>query len=104
MESQPTIQDEDIISPEQAEDILRPVVQELQQEGWRIVAKPLYGVRLERGIEVLDMRVDLLGNIESETKYNVMTSAVKGRLVAWVLLLTTLLVVLAFANAVGLLD
>lgn len=98
------IHDDDLITPDQAEDILRPEVQQLQAEGWRIVAKPLYGVRLEKGVEVLDMRVDLLGNIERDTKLTVWTSAIKGRMVAWALLLTTLLVVLVFASEVGLLD
>ena len=104
MDSQPTINDDDIVTPEQAEDILRPEVHQLQAEGWRIVSKPLYGVRMERGVEILDMRVDLLGNIEREVKLSAMTSAVQGRMVAWVLLITSILVVLAFVNAIGILD
>ncbi len=99
-----TISDDDIVTPEQAEDILRPEVQQLQDEGWRIVSKPLYGVRMERGVETLDMRVDLLGNIERETTLTVWTSAFKGRLVAWMLLVVSLLGVLALASAIGILD
>ncbi|PJF42030.1 MAG: hypothetical protein CUN55_10615 [Phototrophicales bacterium] len=98
------ISDDDIITPEQAEDILRPEVQRLQAEGWRIVNKPLYGVRMERGIETLDLYVDLLGNIERKTTTTIWTSAFKGRLVAWMLLLVSLLGTLALASALGLLD
>lgn len=101
---QPEINDDDIVTPEQAEEILRPEVHQLQEEGWRIVAKPLYGVRMEKGVEVMDLRVDLLGNIERDTKLTVWTSVAKGRMVAWVLLITVLLVVLVFASEVGLLD
>lgn len=100
----PQISDDDIITPEQAEEILRPEVQQLQAEGWRIVSKPLYGVRMERGVETLDMRVDLLGNIERETTLTVWTSAFKGRLVAWMLLIVSLIGVLALASAIGILD
>lgn len=100
----PEIDDDDLVTPEQAEAILRPEVQQLQSEGWRLVAKPLYGARLEKGVDVLDLRVDLLGNIERETKLTAFTTATRGRMVAWVLLITTLLVVLVFASEVGLLD
>lgn len=100
----PQISDDDIVTPEQAEDILRPVVQDLQADGWRIVSKPLYGVRMERGVETLDMRVDLLGNIERELKLTVWTSAFKGRLVAWMLLIVSFIGVMVLATVLGFLD
>ncbi len=99
-----TATDDDVITPEEAEEILRPEVQKLQSEGWRLVARPLYGARLEKDVEITDLRVDLLGNIERETRLSAWTSATRGRMVAWVLLITSLLVVLVFASEVGLLD
>lgn len=96
--------DIEIVTPEQAETILRPEVEQLMEEGWRIVSKPLYGVRLEKEREILDLRVDLLGNIERETKLSLFTAADTGRLIAWVLLLASLLVTLALASELGLLD
>ncbi len=94
----------EVVTPEEAEDILRPEVEKMLEEGWRIVSKPLYGVRLERGNEICDMRVDLLGNVERETKLTLISGAEQGRLIAWVLLITSLLVTLAAASALGLLD
>ena len=94
----------EIVTPDQAEDLLRPEVEKLMEEGWRIVSKPLYGVRLEKEREILDLRVDLLGNIERDTKLSLFTGAETGRLVAWVLLLASLLVTLVLASQLGLLD
>jgi hypothetical protein len=94
----------EIVSPDEAETMLRPEIEQLVAEGWRIVSKPLYGVRLQRDREILDLHVDLLGNIERQTKYNFLSGADTGRLVAWVLLITSLLFALALASALGLLD
>ncbi len=94
----------EITTPEEAEEILRPVVHRLVDEGWRLIGKPLYGARLVRGKETLDLRVDLLGNLERETRIDVWSGAETGRLVAWVLLITSLLFALALASALGLLD
>ncbi len=104
MKDRPDVTDEDVISPEEAENILRPEVEQLIAGGWRIAAKPLYGVRLVKGNEVLDMRVDLLGNVERKTKFNILSAEQTGRLIAWVLLITSLLVTLALASALGFLD
>ena len=97
-------QEVEIVTPEQAEDLLRPEVEKLVKEGWRIVSKPLYGVRFVKEHDILDLRVDLLGNIERETKLSLFTGADTGRLIAWVLLLASILVTLALASALGILD
>lgn len=99
MEEQP-----EVITPEEAEDILRPEVEKMLDDDWRIVSKPLYGVRLQRGDEICDMRVDLLGNVEREIKAPVISNVDQGRMIAWMLLITSLLVTLAVASALGLLD
>ncbi|MCB9435372.1 MAG: hypothetical protein H6673_00075 [Anaerolineales bacterium] len=96
--------EEQIITPDEAEDLLRPEVEQLVAEGWRITSKPLYGVRLERERDILDLRVDLLGNIIREQKVNMFSGADTGRLVAWVLLIVSLLVALTLASVLGLLD
>lgn len=96
--------EEQIVTPDEAEDLLRPEVEQLVAEGWRIVSKPLYGVRLERERDVLDLRVDLLGNIIREQKLKLFSGADTGRIVAWVLLIASLLVVLTLASVLGLLD
>lgn len=96
--------DKEIVTPDEAEAILRPEVEQLVAEGWRIVSKPLYGVRLERERDIVDLRVDLLGNVIRESKIKLFTGADTGRIVAWVLLIATLLVVLTLASVLGLFD
>lgn len=96
--------DKEIVTPDEAEAILRPEVEQLVAEGWRVVSKPLYGVRLERERDVVDLRVDLLGNVIRENKIKLFTGADTGRIVAWVLLIATLLVVLTLASVLGLFD
>lgn len=96
--------DIEIVSPDEAEEILRPEVEQLMAEGWRVVSKPLYGVRLEHERSILDLRVDLLGNIERNEHYNFMSGAEVGRTVAWVLLIITFLFILVLASALGFLD
>lgn len=104
IETQEEKQEVEFVTPDQAEDLLRPEVEKLIEEGWRIVSKPLYGVRLEKEREILDLRVDLTGNIERETKLSLFTGADTGRLIAWVLLMASILVTLALASALGILD
>lgn len=94
----------EVIDPDEAEILLRPEVEQLMADGWQLVSKPLYGARLRRGNEIIDLRVDLLGKIERETKLSLFSGADTGRLVAWVLLITTLLVTLTLASALGLLE
>ncbi len=58
--------------------------------------------RLTRGDRNLDVRVDLLGEVE--VKESALTPLQdSGRLVAWMLLLTSLLLALAIAAALGIL-
>ncbi|GIV81085.1 MAG: hypothetical protein KatS3mg051_0439 [Anaerolineae bacterium] len=58
--------------------------------------------RLTRGDRNLDVRVDLLGEVE--VKESTLTPLQdSGRLVAWMLLLTSLLLALAIAAALGIL-
>lgn len=96
--------DKEIVTPDEAEVILRPEVEQLVAEGWRVVSKPLYGVRLERERDIVDLRVDLLGNVIRESKIKLFIGADTGRIVAWVLLIATLLVVLTLASVLGLFD
>ncbi|NDJ85984.1 MAG: hypothetical protein GYB66_08870 [Chloroflexi bacterium] len=94
----------DFVTPQEAEDILRPEVERLVEEGWQLINKPLYGARLQRENEIIDLRVDLRGKLETETKLAFMSPAQRGRLIAWVLLLSSLLVTLTLASVLGFLD
>ncbi|NDJ77024.1 MAG: hypothetical protein GYB65_12285 [Chloroflexi bacterium] len=90
----------DPISPEEAAEILDNVVQPYLDDEWRVLDRSAYAARLTRGTRNLDVRVDLLGNVETQES-DLTPLQDSGRLMAWVLLLTTLLVVLALATALG---
>ena len=101
MEEQNASNEIEIITPDQAEEILRPEIEKLVAEGWRVVRRPLYGVRLARERDLLDLRVDLLGVIERTEGINFSYGPDIGRLVAWMLLITSLLLALTLASALG---
>lgn len=90
------------ISPQAAEAILKQAVEPYLAEGWRVIDHNAYLARLTRGKHNLDIRVDLLGQIEKqETDLTPLQDS--GRLMAWILLLTGLMVALALSAALGIL-
>jgi hypothetical protein len=58
----------EIITPEQASAILQPKLDALEAEGWIVLVQTDYMARLTREDRNLDVRVDLLGNLEMEEK------------------------------------
>jgi hypothetical protein len=88
------------ISPEEARQHLEEAMATYLEDGWIVRAEHDYMARLTRGKRNLDFYVDLLGNVTMEDKA-LTPGQDSGRLVAWLLLLATFLVVLAFASAVG---
>jgi hypothetical protein len=83
----------EIITPEQAAAILEPKLAELQAEGWVILMQTDYIARLTRGDRNLDVRVDLLGELEIEEKPLTLVQD-SGQVIGILLTILLLLVVL----------
>lgn len=94
----------EIITPEEAEVILQPEVEKLVNEGWRVVHQSSFAARLVKERDLIDLRVDLLGQLEKKQGVTLLYGPEIGRIVAWVLLLSSLLVALALASALGVFD
>lgn len=97
----------DIISPEQARQILEAAITERlgphwrdEEKGWSLVSGHDYMARLTRGDTNIDFYVDLLGSVtvkESE----ISAAQQNGRLVAWALLLGSLVIAAVIAWLAG---
>lgn len=92
----------DIISPEDADAILDIEIEKLAGEGWKVKKRVIYGARLAKERDLLDLRVDLLGKLERTYGVALIYGPDVGRMVAWMVLLAWLLVALTFASVVGL--
>ena len=90
------------IGPQEAEALLKQAVEPYLAEGWRLIDRSAYLARLTRGKRNLDIRVDLLGQIEKQ-EMDLTPLQDSGRLMAWILLLAALMVALAFSAALGIL-
>ena len=88
------------IAAEDAAQILARAIEPYLADGWHVLDRGAYSARLTRGVRNLDVRVDLLGQVETEES-GLTPLQDSGRLTAWVLLLVTLLVVLALSAALG---
>ncbi len=88
------------IHPEQAEIILREALEPYLADGWYLLSQNAYTARLTRGMRNLDVMVDLLGKVETH-EFGLTPLQDSGRLMAWVVLLATLLVVLAISAVLG---
>jgi len=90
------------IRPEEAEKLMAAALEPYLAEGWIVVDRTSYSARLTRGARNLDLRLDLLGQVETQETRLTPTQD-SGRLVAWALLLAALLVALALSSALGIL-
>jgi hypothetical protein len=90
------------ISPAAAAQVLEAALQPYLAEEWRVLDRGPYAARLTRGARNLDIRVDLLGQVETEES-NLTPVQDSGRLMAWMLLLAMLLIALALSAAIGIL-
>ena len=90
------------VGVEEAAKIMEDALQPYLAEDWRIIDRGPYAARLTRGMRNLDIRVDLLGRVESEES-GLTPLQDSGRLMAWMVLLAALLVVLALSAALGIL-
>ena len=89
------------ISPREAERILAQALEPYLSEGWRVLDRDAYTARLTRENRILDVRVDLIGQVEAqETDRSALPDS--GRLVAWVVLVMALLLALAVTSALRL--
>jgi hypothetical protein len=87
---------------DEAGKIMEDALQPYLAEDWRIIDRGPYATRLTRGVRNLDIRVDLLGQVETEES-GLTPLQDSGRLMAWMVLLAALLVVLALSAALGIL-
>lgn len=88
------------ISPHDAAILLAQALEPYLADGWHVLDQDAYAARLVRGDRNLDLRVDLLGQVEAhETGLTALQDS--GRLVAWVLLITALLLALTITSALG---
>jgi hypothetical protein len=90
------------VGPDEAEAILEAALQPYLAGDWRVIDRGPYAARLTRGLRNLDLRVDLLGQVETEES-GLTPLQDSGRLIAWTLLLAALLIVLALSAALGIL-
>jgi hypothetical protein len=86
----------------EAEKIMEEALQPYLADEWRVIDRGPYATRLTRGMRNLDVRVDLLGQVEIEES-GLTPLQDSGRLMAWMVLLAALLVVLALSAALGIL-
>jgi hypothetical protein len=100
-ESTPDLESEvEVISGEEADRILQEAMAPYLEDEWRVLREGPSFARLTRGLRNLDIRVDLLGKVEI-TESDLTPTQDSGRLVAWVLLITMLLLALVAASVVG---
>lgn len=89
------------IGPREAERILAQALEPYLADGWRVLERDAYMARLTRADRNLEVRVDLLGQVQTQ-ETGLTSLQDSGRLVAWVLLVTALLLALAITSALGL--
>ena len=90
------------LDPAEAERILEEAIAPYLADEWIVLHRSPYAVRLTRGLRNMDVRVDLLGQVETE-ETGLTPLQESGRLTAWVVMLAMLLVALALATALGIL-
>jgi hypothetical protein len=105
--SAPQNAEPDIIRPEQARQILEAAITERlgphwrdEETGWSLVSGHDYMARLTRGEKNVDFYVDLLGSV-TVTESEINAAQQNGRLIAWALLLGSLLVAALVAWLAG---
>lgn len=98
------MEEPDFVTPDQAEILVKPEIERLEAQGWRVTRHAQYVVRLKRDDRITEIHIDLLGNITFEEKRAVTTATELGFLITVMLLIAFFLVVLVFAQTVGLLD
>jgi hypothetical protein len=74
-----------------------------EETGWQIVTGHDYMARLTRGTKNLDFYVDLLGNVTVEEK-EIDGGQSNGRLIAWMVLIASLILAFFLAQIAGLLN
>lgn len=99
----PNPETEDFITPQQAAPRLDAAIQPYLEEGWRVADRSSYLIRLRRDDQLLDVQIDLTGNLTTSEKMAVQTAAEIGRLIAWLFLLVSMVFVLIAAYLLGLL-
>lgn len=98
-------QELDPIPPEQARAILDTAVNarlgpDWKDDGWIVVSRHDYMLRLTRQRTTIDFYVDLLGQVSVEESPT--TDANTGRLIAWFLLGTSVFIAILLARIAGL--
>ena len=88
------------IAPQEARQRLDQALAPYLEDGWAVRARHDYMAQLTRGRRNLEFYVDLLGEV-TVSERGLTPAQASGRLIAWVLLLASFLLVLAIASALG---
>lgn len=95
------------ISAEEARAILYDAIRQRlgdnwddERDGWTLISGHDYMARLTKGRKNMDFYVDLLGNVTVEEK-DINPMQEMGRLLAWMLLVASVLVALIIARIAG---
>ncbi len=89
------------VGPEDASAIMAKALDQYTAEGWQVLSKSAYDARLIRGTRNMDLHIDLLGQVEArESGFTPLQDS--GRMMAWMLLLVSLLLALTIASVLGL--
>lgn len=91
----------DFITPEQAEPLLYAEAETYLADGWQIDQLANYILRLKKDDQLLDIQVDLTGDISIEQKQAAQTAREYGRLYAWLFLWLFMLLALLFAKLIN---
>lgn len=90
----------DFLTPEQAEPLLQAEAEAYIADGWQFAYLSNYVLRLKKDVELLDIQIDLQGQITVEQKRATQTSLEYGRLWAWIFLWLFLILAILFAELI----
>lgn len=94
-------EERDFLTPEEAEPLLKAEAEPYLADGWRVDQLANYLLRLKKDDQLLDIQVDLEGQISVEQKRAAQTALEYGRVVAWLFLWLFLLLALLFAKLIN---
>ncbi|MCD4685047.1 MAG: hypothetical protein K8S97_03820 [Anaerolineae bacterium] len=97
---QPDTDEIEPLSPEDATVILEQALEPYLTDKWHTLYRDAYSARITKSKRNLDIRVDLLGQVETQES-ELTPLQESGRLIAWMLLWAMLLVALTLGSALG---
>lgn len=90
----------DVVEPDEARQLLDDALAPYLADGWTVLDRHDFMARLNRGEQNLEFYVGLTGEITIDEKPLSLIQS-SGRVVAWLLLLLTFLIVVGIASILG---